>query len=105
MLRTSRVHPKFSAYHCLEDTQDFNRVPWVPPGKRATIFNPLEMCASWGSRALDAWYVGPAPTPPLGTNGVVTARNSIIGNDGLVWIPGVHAAILSDFHLRSFPSQ
>ena len=61
MLRTSRVHPKISAHHCLEGTHDFNRVPWAPPGTRATIFNPPEVRGSWGPRALDAWYVGPAP--------------------------------------------
>ena len=60
MLRTSRVHPKVSAYHCLEGVHDFNRVPWAPPGTRATIFNPPEIRSSWGPRALDAWYVGPA---------------------------------------------
>ena len=32
MLRTSRVHPKILAYHCLEGVHDFNRVPFAPPG-------------------------------------------------------------------------
>merc|ERR1712155_17519 len=60
MLRTSRVHPKISSYHCLEGVHDFNKVPWAPPGTRATIFNPPEVRSSWRPRALDAWYVGPA---------------------------------------------
>jgi hypothetical protein len=42
MLRTSRAHPQLLAYHVLEGAHDFNRVPWAPPGTRATIFNPPE---------------------------------------------------------------
>jgi hypothetical protein len=61
MLRTSRVHPQLSAYHVLEGTHDYNRVPWAPPGTRATIFNPPETRTSWGPRAIDAWYIGQAP--------------------------------------------
>ncbi|KAL7552133.1 hypothetical protein ACHAWF_015343, partial [Thalassiosira exigua] len=60
LLRTSRIHPKVSAYHILKGVHDFNKVPWVPPGTRASIFNQPELRASWGSRALDAWYVSPA---------------------------------------------
>ena len=61
MLRTSRVHPKVSAYHVLEGVHDFNRVPWCPIGTRATVFNPPETRTSWGTRALDAFYVLLAP--------------------------------------------
>ena len=60
MLRTSRVHPKLSSYHVLEGQHDFNRIPFGPPGTRAMIFNPPEVRTSWGPRALDAWYIGPA---------------------------------------------
>jgi hypothetical protein len=60
MLRTSRIHPKISAFHCLEGVHNFNRVPFAPPGQRATIFNSLERRPSWGPRALDAWYANPA---------------------------------------------
>ncbi|KAL7542158.1 hypothetical protein ACHAWF_007102 [Thalassiosira exigua] len=49
-----------SAYHFLEGVRDFNKVPWVPPGTRATIFNPPKLRVSWGPRALDVWYVLPA---------------------------------------------
>ena len=61
MLRTSRHNPRLSAYCTLEGVHDFNRVPWAPPGTRATIFNPPEIRGLWEPRALDAWYVGPAP--------------------------------------------
>ena len=59
LLLTSRVHPKISAYHALEGTHDFNRHPFAPPATRATIFNPPESRISWGTRATDAWYIGP----------------------------------------------
>ena len=59
MLRTSRVHPKLSAYHVLEGPHYFNRVPFAPPGTRATILNPPETRTSWGPRAMDAWYLIP----------------------------------------------
>ena len=60
MLRTSRVHPKLSAFHVLEGQHNFNKLPFGPPGTRAKIFNPLETRGSFGPRALDGWYVGPA---------------------------------------------
>ena len=60
MLRTLRVHPKLSAFHALEGQHDFNKVHFGPPGTRATIFNPPETRGSFGPRALDGLYVGPA---------------------------------------------
>ena len=60
MLRMFRAHPHLSAYNSVEGIHDFNKEPWAPPGTRATIFNPPEIRTSWGPRALDAWYVGPA---------------------------------------------
>ena len=61
ILRTSRVHPKLSAYSVLKGIHDFNRHPWAPPGTRATIFNLPETRTSFGPRDIDAWYIGPAP--------------------------------------------
>ena len=60
MLRTSRVHPKLSAFHVLEGQPDYNRVPFGPPETRATIINPPELRTSWRPRALDACYAGPS---------------------------------------------
>ena len=60
MLRTSRVQQKLSAYHVLEGPYDFNRVPFAPPGTRATILNTSETRTSWGPRAMDTWYLSPA---------------------------------------------
>ena len=59
MLHTSRVHPNLSAYHVLEVPHDFNRVPFAPPGTRATILNTSETRTSWGPRAMDTWYLSP----------------------------------------------
>ena len=60
MVHTSRVHPKLSSYHVIEDPHNFNCVPFAPLGTRATILNPPETRTSWGPRALDAWYLSPA---------------------------------------------
>ena len=60
MLRTSRVQPELSALHVLESQHDFNKVPFGPPGIRSKIFNPPETRGSFGPRALDGWYIGPA---------------------------------------------
>ena len=57
MLRTSRVHQKFSAYHVLEGTHEFKLLLFLPPGTRDTIFNTPETISSWRHRALDAWYM------------------------------------------------
>lgn len=58
MLQTSRGHSKLSAYHVLKGPHDFNRVPFAPPGTRATIFAPPEICTLVGPKAIDCWYVG-----------------------------------------------
>ena len=60
MLRTSRIHPQLLAFHVLEGQHDFNKVPFGSPGTRATIFNPPAMRGSFGPRAIDGWYIGPA---------------------------------------------
>ena len=60
MMRTSQTYPKLSAYHVLEGVHDFNKVPFAPPGLKSTIFNPSEIRGTFGPRALDTWYVGPA---------------------------------------------
>ena len=60
MLRTSRVHPKLSAYHVLDGPHDSNRVPFAPPGTHVKILNPPETRTSWSLRAMDAWYLSPA---------------------------------------------
>ena len=61
MLRTSRIDPSKSAYEVLEGPHDFNRHPWAPLGCRAVIHKPAVNRTSWGPRATDAWYIGPAP--------------------------------------------
>ena len=58
MLRTSIIHPQILAFHVLEGQHDFNKVPFGPPGTRATIFNPPEMRGAFGPRAMDGWYIG-----------------------------------------------
>ena len=60
MLRTLHVHPQLSANHVLEGPHDFNCAPFAPTGTHATIINPRETRTSWGTRAMNAWYLSPA---------------------------------------------
>ena len=60
ILNISRVQPQLSEYQVLEGTHDLNIHPWYLPSTRATIFNTQEIRSSWGDRALEAWYIGPA---------------------------------------------
>jgi len=41
-------------------TKGSTKIPWAPPGTRATIFNPPELQTSFSTRVLDAWCIGSA---------------------------------------------
>jgi hypothetical protein len=61
LLRRSRLNPNISAYHQLHGHKyNWNAHPLAPPGTRALILNPPALRTSWGPRAIDAWYCGPA---------------------------------------------
>ena len=57
-MRTSRTHPKLSAYNVLEGVHDFNKVPFAPPGSKPTIFNPLEIRGSGDHLGQGHWTHG-----------------------------------------------
>ena len=44
----------------MEGPHDFNKHSWFLPATRGNIFNPPEIRNSWGGRALEAWFIGPA---------------------------------------------
>ena len=60
MLRTSRCHPKLSAYAYIHGPHDFNQVPLAPPGTKIVIHKKPETRKSWGYHGELGWYVGPA---------------------------------------------
>ena len=61
LLRKSRIDPTISAYHQLHGHKyNWNAHPLAPPGTCALILNPPALRSSWGPRAIDAWYCGPA---------------------------------------------
>ena len=60
ILRQSRINPRLSAHAQLEGTYDFNKVPLVPPGTKAMIFQPPKVRKTWAPHAKEGWYVGPA---------------------------------------------
>ena len=61
LLRRSRLNPHISAYHQLHGHKyNWSAHPLAPPGTRALVLNPPALRTSWGPRAIDAWYCGPA---------------------------------------------
>ena len=60
LVRGSRINPKLSAYEQLHGRFDFNRTPLAPPGLRCLAHVKPTQRKSWGTHAIDAWYLGPA---------------------------------------------
>jgi hypothetical protein len=60
LMRRSRIDPTKSAYEVLNGPYDWNRFPLEPPGCKAVIYESPAQRGSWGSRGIDAWYVGPS---------------------------------------------
>ena len=61
LCRTSRRDPTKLACHSLYGKRyDWNAHPMAPPGTRAVVYENPNRRTSWGTRALDAWYCGPA---------------------------------------------
>jgi hypothetical protein len=60
LLRGSRINPKLSAYAQIHGTFDHNRTPLAPPGIRVMVHQKPSTRLSWGTHAIDGWYIGPA---------------------------------------------
>jgi hypothetical protein len=60
LLRKSRINPRLSAYAILNGQFDFNRTPLAPVGTKALVFLDPKHRKSFQSKALDAYYTGPA---------------------------------------------
>ena len=60
MLRTSRIHPKLSAYAYIAGPHDFNKNPLAPPGTKVIIHKKPGVRNTWGYHGKQGWYVGPA---------------------------------------------
>ena len=60
LMRRSRIDPSKSAYEVLHGPYDWNRFPLAPPGCKAVIYESPAQRGSWGSRGVDAWYLGPS---------------------------------------------
>ncbi|KAL7549471.1 hypothetical protein ACHAWF_012741 [Thalassiosira exigua] len=61
MLRPCRINPKISAYTYLEGHHDYNRVPFVPMGWRALVYEDPERRASWAYHGVEGFAIAPAP--------------------------------------------
>ncbi len=60
LMHRSRIDPTKSAYEVLHGPYDWNHFPLAPPGCKAVIYESPAQRGSWGSRGIDAWYVGPS---------------------------------------------
>jgi len=60
LMRRSRIDPSKSAHEVLHGPYDWNRFPLAPPGCKAVIYESPAQRGSWGSRGVDAWYLGPS---------------------------------------------
>ena len=60
MLRTSRCHPKLSAFAYLSGPHDFRKNPLAPPGTKVIIHKKPTVRKTWGYHGEPGWYVGPA---------------------------------------------
>ena len=60
MLRTSRCHPKLSAYTYIHGNHDFNKTPLASPGTKVIIHKKPNVRNTWGYHGEKGWYVGPA---------------------------------------------
>ena len=60
LLRPSRINPRLSAYEQIHGRFDFNRTPLAPPGIKVLAHVWPEDRTSWGVRAFEGFYIGPA---------------------------------------------
>lgn len=60
LLRPCRQNTALSAHAAIHGSYAFEATPMAPPGTKAYIHIKPHKRASWGFKAEDAWYVGPA---------------------------------------------
>ena len=60
LIRTSRIDTCKSEYHQLNGHRyNWNKHPMAPPGTRVLLLIDPTTRSSWGTRGIDAWYIGP----------------------------------------------
>ena len=60
LLRPSRLNPRLSAHAQMNGAFDYNSTPLAPPGCRVVIHESPERRATWNSKGIDGYYIGPA---------------------------------------------
>ncbi|KAL7502812.1 hypothetical protein ACHAXN_001689 [Cyclotella atomus] len=68
LLRKLRINPRLSAYAILNGQFDFKRTPLAPVGTKALVFLDPKRWKTFQTKALDAYYTGPAMMPYRNTN-------------------------------------
>ena len=70
LLRASRINPQLSAYAQVWGQFSYNNTPIAPPGCHVMVHEKPHQRASWGTHAVDAWYLGPALDHYRGLQGI-----------------------------------
>ena len=60
LMQASRINPNILAYEAIWGPYNWNRFPLAPPVCKAVIYESSAARGSWGSRGMDAWYLGPS---------------------------------------------
>ena len=60
LLRQSKVHPHVSAWVHYKGFLDYNATPMVPAWCKVLTHEPVKNGTSWGFRAIEGQYTGPA---------------------------------------------
>lgn len=60
MLRPSTISPHISAYQLLEGPYNFMTHPMAPPGSPVLVHQKPIQRKSWGTHAMEGWYLSPA---------------------------------------------
>jgi hypothetical protein len=58
-MQASCIDPSMSAYEAFQGLYNWNHFPLATLGCKAIIYKYPDTQGSWGSRGMDAWYLGP----------------------------------------------
>ena len=60
LMRASRIHPKLSAYACINGEFDYDKTPLAPAGTRVLVHEKPKQRGSWDDHGIPGWYIGPS---------------------------------------------
>ena len=60
LMRASRIHPKLSAYSCINGEFDYNKTPLAPAGTKVLVHEKPKQRGSWDDHGIQGWYITPS---------------------------------------------